>query len=236
MKMFLVPSLLLCSSLLFSQNVSEKWVHGYLDFGYEEWNLPDVSIGGKTLMNSHYEWGFRNLALGFFKMRNKGWYHEISLTQLRFEVVDDVNEVTVSVLPGMEPTDGERTTSAGLGFQIETGVMASKWLGGFFRPGIGLGAAPEGGYFRYTPKTSQRFPFREWSALLGFNLVPRLHFRITERVALLAVVPVRYCTTRLSFEKIEDAALTKKQRIINTFNFDLGLGLNFARLGVAVKL
>lgn len=234
MKMFLVFSFLLVSSAMFSQNFSEKWVHGYLDMGYEEWHLPDFSHNGVTYTNSHYEWGFRNVALGYFKMREKGIYHEISLTRMRFEVEDNLNEAIS--LPSMEPTGGERTTTAGLGLQIETGIMPRKWLAGFFRPGIGLGAAPELGYFRYTPKISQRFPYREWSALLALNLVPRLHFRITERVALMAVVPIRLGAVDLRFEEIEDPALLKEQRTINTFNFDLGLDLNFARLGVAVKI
>ena len=235
MKVFLWLSLCLLPCALFSQKVSEKWVHGYLDLGYEERHLPPYINGLKTYTNEHFELGFRNISLGYYKLSDKGVYQEISLTRLQFEEEDDLNMVIVPPLVN-EPSDGERTYTSGLGVQFESGFTTRQWMGGFFRPGIGLGAAPELSYFRYIPKISQRFPHREFSALLGLNLVPRLHFRISERVALMAVVPVRVGTAELSYVQTEDPALTEEQRTTNNLNFDLKLGLEFARIGAAVKL
>jgi hypothetical protein len=235
MKRCLLLALLLLPVVVFSQNASEKWLHAYADVGYEERYLSDVfRVNGDTLINRHYEWGFRNVSLGFFRKKENGVYRELSLTSLRFEVEDDVNEV-FTVL-GPFPSDGERTTTAGLGVQFETGVLSNQWLGGFFRPGIGFGAAPQVGYFRYVPKVSTRFPYSEWSFGLGLNIVPRFHFRLSDRVSIAAVFPVRLVSTRLSFEKVEDPALLPEQRNTTNFSFDTDLEGSFARLGAAVRL
>lgn len=226
--------LLLLSSFLFSQNTPEKWVQGYLDFGYEDRNLPDFTSGGATLTNDHYEWGFRNLSPGLYKLNEKGVYSEWSLTSLRFEVEDDVNTRIYPI--ATEPAGGERTITAGLGIQYETGITTRKWLAGFFRPGIGLGAAPELRYFDYIPKTSQRFPFQRGAVFVGLNLIPRLHFRLSQRLALLAVVPVAFGSAEWSVENAENPALTKDQRTTNQLNFELGLALTQARLGLALKI
>lgn len=235
MKRFLIfLPLFLFSSFLFAQSTPEKWVHGYLDFGYEDRYLPDHTSGDVTWKNEHYEWGFRNLSPGLYKLNEKGVYSEWSLTSLRFEVEDDVNSRVTD--PVSDPTDGERTITAGLGIWYEAGVTPRNWLAGFFRPGIGFGASPEFRYFDYTPKISQRFPYQEVSLFLGLNLIPRLHFRLSERLALMAVVPVQFGSAEWSVEEVENPALTKNQRTTNLLSFDLGLSLTQARLGLALKI
>ena len=238
MKMFRLLTLLLLPCALFSQsNAVEKWAHGYLDLGYDGNDLyPAYHFGQKIYDNDHFELSFRNVSLGFFQLKENGLYHEISLTRLRFEVEDDVNMVYQTDPVVSEPSDGERTYTAGLGFQYETGIATRRWLGGFFRPGIGFGAAPELAYFRYVPKTSARFPLREWSLILGLNLVPRLHFRLSERWELVAVVPVRIGRGEWSFSKLEDPALPLELRSGNTLDFEIKPGLEWGRIGVGVKI
>jgi hypothetical protein len=227
-------SLFLFSSFLFSQNTPEKWVHGYLDFGYEDRYLPDQTSGDGTWKNEHYEWGFRNLSPGLYKLNEKGVYSEWSLTSLRFEVEDDVNTRIYPIVT--EPTHGERTITASLGIRYEAGVTPRKWLAGFFRPCIGFGAAPELRYFDYTPKISQRYPFQRGAVFVGLNLIPRLHFRLSERLALMAVVPVQFGSAEWSIEHVESPVLTKDQRTTNLLSLDLGLSFTQARLGLALKI
>ncbi|MBK6621704.1 MAG: hypothetical protein IPG32_12800 [Saprospirales bacterium] len=155
MKVLPILSLLLFSSALYSQSEPEKWIHAYLDFGYEERHLPPYTNGGSTYTNEHFELGFRNISPGYFKLEEKGIYREFSLTRLQFEEVDDVNYVTMPPFIVNSPRDGERTYTSGIGFQIESGLMPKKWFGGFFRPGIGLGAVPEVAYFRNIPEGIQ---------------------------------------------------------------------------------
>lgn len=234
MKRFPILPLLLLSSFLHSQTTPEKWLHGYLDFGYEERFLPDFTSGGATWTNDHYEWGFRNLSPGLYKLNEKGVYSEWSLTSLRFEVEDDVNIPVTS--PGSEPSDGERTIMAGLGIRYEAGITTTNWLAGFFRPGIGFGASPELRYFDYTPKISQRLPYEEISLFLGLNVIPRLHFRLSQRLALMAVVPVQFGSAEWSREKIDNPVLANDLRTTNLLSFDLGFSLTQARLGLALKI
>jgi hypothetical protein len=236
MKKFAFLPLLLFSSLLFSQNASEKWVHAFLDFGYEERYLPDYSSGETIWKNDHYEWGFRNLSPGLYKLNEKGIYSEYSLTRLRFEVEDDVNTRIYQNINIIEPADGERTITAGLGVQYESGITTRKWIAGFFRPGIGLGAAPEFQYFEYTPKTSLRFPYQKGALIVGLNLIPRLHFRLSERLALMALAPIQFGSAEWSIENNDNPVLTKEQRTNNILSFDLGISLSQVRLGLAFKL
>ncbi len=230
MKKFLIfLPLSLFSSFLFSQTTPEKWLHGYLDFGYEMRIWMDIP---NQVINSRYEWSFPGFALGLFESRKTGMYREISLSRLQFKVED--HEDLVFHLE--EPIGGERVTVIRGGLLLETGFMPARWLGGFFRPGIGVGASPEIGYFRYSPKTSVFFPYREWSAKLGLNLVPRLHFRLSQRLALMAVVPVQFGSAEWSVEETENPALTKTQRTTTWLNFDLAPVFTQARLGLALKI
>ncbi|MFZ2898598.1 MAG: hypothetical protein WA004_08250 [Saprospiraceae bacterium] len=221
--------LLLFSSFLFSQNTPEKWVHGYLDFGYERQIWLDIP---NQVVKSRNEWSFPGFALGLFESRKTGMYREISLARLQFKVEDHED----LVLDLEEPIGGERVTRIRGGLLLETGFMPARWLGGFFRPGIGIGASPEIGYFRYSPKTSVNFPYREWSARLGLNLIPRLHFRLSQRLALTAVVPLQFGSAEWSIEEVENPALPKPQHTTNRLSFDLGLAFTQARLGLALKI
>ena len=236
MKVLPILSLLLFSSALYSQSEPEKWIHAYLDFGYEERHLSPYTNGGSTYTNEHFELGFRNIAPGYFKLEEKGIYREFSLTRLQFEEEDDVNYVTMPPFIVNSPRDGERTYTSGIGFQIESGLMPKKWFGGFFRPGIGLGAVPEVAYFRNIPKVSNRYPYREFSIGLGVNIVPRLHFRITERVAVVLAVPIYIGGAEWSSTKMENPILTKEQQTTNLFAFEIDPGVEFGRLGAAIKL
>lgn len=235
MKVLPILSLLLLSSALYAQSEPEKWIHAWLDFGYEERRLPPVTQGGNIYTDEHFELGFRNIAPGYFKLEEKGIYREYSLTRLQFEEEEHVNYS--SVRPTIvEISSGERTYTSGIGFQIESGLMPKKWFAGFFRPGIGLGAVPELGYFRYIPQVSIRYPYREFSISLGVNVVPRLHFRLTERVALMLVVPVHIGGAEWSSSKIENPILSKEQQTTNLFAFEIAPGVEFGRLGAAIKL
>ena len=215
----------------------EVWIHGYLDFQ----NTEEVQTfqGGQNGATYTYQWsekGLKNVNLGIYKLGNKGFYHELSLTTLEFGVRDVMATVTEPPLNIAIPIEGDRAEVFRAGFQIESGLTTPKWLGRFFRPGIGLGAIPEFAYFRSTPNTSQRFPFRDLSFGLGLNLVPRLHFRLSERIGLITVVPIRIGTVDFSYNKNFDPALPDEQRSVNTTSFEIKPKVDFWRLGVAVKL
>ncbi|MBK7337882.1 MAG: hypothetical protein IPJ00_17745 [Saprospirales bacterium] len=68
------------------------------------------------------------------------------------------------------------------------------------------------------------------------NVVPRLHFRISERVAVVLAVPIYIGGGEWSSTKVEDAALTREQQTTNVFAFEIDPGVEFGRLGAAIKL
>lgn len=174
-----------------------------------------------------------------FEWKNKGnRFHEIELTELRFQTQGNDNEViqnsgTATI---KEVIEGEVTQNIAISVRYEYILGANQTQPKKLVPYIGFGIQPFFEQTKYNPVIATDFP--TVTTYTGFRtfVTPRLHYFFNEKVYLDVNIP--FCVTDfyLSNAITENPNIPNEQRDNGSTNFRLWPSMYSGRVGIGVVI
>lgn len=196
----------------------EKRMKLYVNGGYQSWTRS-------------FEFGRITPAFQWFNQ--KGNFHELELTQLNFARRKDQ---WIPQPRGMNPLFATSST-LDLSFRYEYGIQLLKKRDlGRFSLYAGLALNPRYGFIDMVSKNSSSFPYNNHMLGLSAQIVPRISYKITDRLSLDLNIPITFADFWVSRSSMgnptqPDTRLRNTQTNFSTpndrFLFRIGLTYRF---------
>lgn len=247
LKLFLALLLVTTSFItLNAQNTSENknkwWISGNLNV-FVPWNCnvdyEAVSFDLPDHRRLHYRTrsGFTtpvNLGFGIKKVNEKNWFQEYSLTALNVSWDNDHSNIEIVGQNVVEPIGGKQKISIDLAMRWEYGKLFN--IKGFknLKPGISVSLDPFFHYDNFDFTTYNYFPFSVYRLGAEMALIPRLEYKVSDKLAFVIKIPVGFNHFYFEQLKVNHPMLTASESKTNDFsyNFDIrhfqsSIGLNY---------
>jgi hypothetical protein len=221
-----------------AQDLASKELKLYTNFA---WQFSERTVGFDTILNKQIQEDYFETSLGYFSpafswSTSKGNKHEIELSRLQFNQVEEVTYIDYNDGLNIQVFKGERKTNAFIALRYEFDYEFFKKSDKRLKPSLGFAARPYYSNTSIRPQLSNQFSSSQQSIATLFSIVPRLTCNVGKRCFLDLNVPLNFAAIGLHTTKINNPAIPVNQRTITTFIAETTPREYLIRLGFGFRI
>lgn len=224
---------------IFAQDTSPIQLKLYSNFG---WRAAELTVGYDTVLNKPIKEDLYETALGYFSpafawASPRGNYHEVELSGLQFNEVDEQTYIDHDNGLNHQVVSGEKRTSVFIALRYEFDYMIIKNKeSNRLKPSLGFAVRPY--YYRaaFVPRVSSLFASSQSSAGAIFSIVPRINYDLNKRWFIDLNVPINLLDVSAQTSMRDNPAIPVNQRTITTIVAEAVPSQYLIRLGIGVRL
>ncbi|MFT5821640.1 MAG: hypothetical protein ACI8ZM_002894 [Crocinitomix sp.] len=222
----------------FAQDSESKQLKLYSNFG---WESAERTIGFDTVINVLIKENYFETSLGYFSpafswATPKGNRHEIELSRLQFNQVDEVTYLDYDDGISFQVISGERNTNVFIALRYEFDYQIIKNKDSKLKPSLGFAVRPYYSHASLRPKVSSIFSSSELNVAAMFSIVPRLNYDLNKKMFIDLSIPLSLAELGVRSTTWDNPAIPVNQRTVSTFVVEVAPSEYLIRLGIGIRL
>lgn len=224
---------------IFAQDTSPIQLKLYSNFG---WRTAELTVGYDTVLNKPIKEGFYETSLGYFSpafawASPRGNYHEVELSRLQFNEVDQQTYIDHDNGLNHQVVSGEQRTNVFIALRYEFNYMIIKNKGDKrLKPSLGFAVRPYYSRSAFVPRVSSLFASSQSNAGAIFSIIPRINYDLNKRWFIDLNVPINLGDVNIQSRTHDNPAIPVNQRTITTIVAEALPTQYLIRLGIGVRL
>ncbi len=224
---------------ILAQNTSPFQLKMYSNFG---WRTAELTVDYDTVLNKPIKENFYETSLGYFSpafawASPRGNYHEIELSRLQFNQVDEQTYIDYDNGLNHQVISGEQRTNVFIALRYEFNYMIIKNKDDKrLKPSLGFAVRPYYHRSAFQPRISSLFATSQSNAGALFSIVPRINYDLSKKWFIDLNVPINLADLSIQSRTYDNPAIPVNQRTITTIVAETLPSQYLIRLGIGVRL